>query len=510
MSQLQEFLQWSGWSAVGAAAAVATLVVTLIIWMAPRWEREIDQQLDNDFDRIRIKSELRSPFNIDQYKITLNRLNNDLDQHLGPLIGWRSLDACLLISFSYPAFFFLLGWLFGGPSRIGNLYLFDQVNVGERLAIIFICVISSVIVFFILSVYLIESKSYRARSRRVLILSGVLGLVLIIGVLLGGGPGLIAVSGSMAILIIGLYLGDGAGIGALIGAFTITLFGCFAIAGIDSLNKYPGSGAGAMAILAAAGVGGGFLFSVTNTLRETAAVSATVFIVIIILTGLAYGFSGMETHYSVALVLVFFCLLPMANATMDFISLTVTRFFLRRLEVVRGGYLGASIIVFDVVADIFAAIICLILLSIFLTNAIAISDAIFGVMGFGKIPLERIMSDTARQPWSVGFAVAAMLSTTLFPTAIHLAYAWVGIIYSMLPRSREMAALIPDQGMSWKSARGRQAVLRYLIGRRIVHFPTVALSLVTLGSVVILVFIVLRRMGFDLIYVAAWSASWRR
>lgn len=211
-----------------------------------------------------------------------------------------------------------------------------------------------------------------------------------------------------------------------------------------------------------------------------------------------------------ATLLTFYVALPMANAGIDWLSWTATRWFLRRMERIPEGWAGAALLTAEIVIDLGIAILCLIALAVFLPNVIEALNMLFESLDDAQTINWQIMVETAiRAPLSEGLLVTGMLFTTLIPTIIHLVYGVGGVLFSFTPSAKKAAELFPAEGEAWNPI-NRDDVIKTLQMQR--YWLAIALP-ITIAFVLVIVwgvFSFIGQFGLTLQSIALWSTAWSR
>ena len=114
-------------------------------------------------------------------------------------------------------------------------------------------------------------------------------------------------------------------------------------------------------------------------------------------------------------LLVFLLIIPFLNAILDFISLTVSRYFSQKIAD------GESIflIIFHLLLDLILAVILFVGLAYILYYGIELFNAL--VDKNLQIPIKEMLTDTIKEPFALKNAwITFMLLSTLIPTLLHI------------------------------------------------------------------------------------------
>jgi hypothetical protein len=145
--------------------------------------------------------------------------------------------------------------------------------------------------------------------------------------------------------------------------------------------------------------------------------------------------------------LLFLFMLPMLNALADVLSVTFTRWSLRRIV---AGRLSAAWVVVGVLVDVVFAMGCLALLLWSITWALDLWAA------YGPIPLafdwKAYRTTLCGGDWQAGTMLWLMLITTLLPTALHLAMGFAAVFAHTRQVDAEIVAHLGPALAQWQNA----------------------------------------------------------
>ncbi len=381
------FIAWQGWGMTGAAVALLIVLIWILVWLLPFPSRSLEERLADPDSRAQLRDRLGGAGAFGRYRLAIRDLNGWLDAWFGPSTSGQALERCIAIAFVYPAVLFVATLVVAGAAR-GQI---ASHEIGIFLA-------------------LTAAGGYLAhRGFRLLYRLGTNFWRFV-----GGDSDLIR-------LIARVVLGAMAVIIAFAIAFVIasTVAGAFAEAGTIVL-----------AIIAA--------FALAFTLAGVLAVAGTAaaMALLLALTVAALAFAGKFAF----LLLLFFVLLPMVNALLDWLSWIVTRFFLRRVAQVTPTWRGAGLLVLELSADLAAAIVLFLGLVVLLPNGIEIINSVLSLTGRDAFDWREVVLRANEAPLSEGLFVVGMLITTLVPTFIHITRGLAGIAAAWTPGAAEAAA----------------------------------------------------------------------
>lgn len=398
----QSFIAWQGWGMTGAAVALLILLIWILLWLLPFPGRPLEARLADPEARARLRDRLGGAAPFERYRLAIRDLNVWLDTWFGPATSGQAMERCIAIAFVYPAVLFVSTLIVSGAAR-GDI---ASHEIGIFLAVTLIASYLARRAF---------RAAYRAGTNFWRFVGGDSDLIrLIARVVLGAMAVIIAfaIAFVIASTVAGAFVEVGTIVLAIIAAFALA----FTLAGV----------------LAAAG---------------TAAAMA----LLLVLTVAALAFSGKFAF----LLLLFFVLLPMLNAALDWISWIVTRFFLRRVAQVSRSLGGAGLLILELSADLVAAIVLFLGLVVLLPNGIEAINAVLSVTGRPPFDWRGVVVRANEAPFSEGLFVIGMLLTTLLPTFIHLTRGFAGIAAAWTPGAAEAAAGLRDwsdnPGHGWAS-----------------------------------------------------------
>ena len=383
----ESFIAWQGWGMTGAAVALLIALIWILLWLLPFPSQSLDERLADTQGRARLRDRLGGTGPFGRYRLAIRDLNNWLDGWFGAPSSGQAMERCIAIAFVYPAVLFVATLIVAGAAR-------GQIAPHE---------IAIFLVITLAGGYLARrgfNAVYRAGTNFWRFVGGDSDLIrLIARVALGALAVIIAFA--IAFVIASTVAGAFAEVGTIVLAIGAAFALAFAIAGV----------------LAVAG---------------TAAAMALV----LALTVAALAFSGKFAF----LLLLFFVLLPMVNALLDWISWLVTRFFLRRVAETPGSLAGAGLLALELSADLAAAMVLFLALVVLLPNGIEAINAILSLTGRAPFDWRDVVLRANEAPFSEGLFVIGMLITTLLPTFVHLTRGFAGIAAAWTPGAAEAAA----------------------------------------------------------------------
>jgi hypothetical protein len=212
-----------------------------------------------------------------------------------------------------------------------------------------------------------------------------------------------------------------AGLGAL--AVLIAFSKAFAVA---SAAQGSASDAGTMVLA----TGGGFLLAAAFAILFAIA-GAGVFVVTLITAVAAAVFVG---QFAIMLLL-FFVMLPLTNALMDWLSWAVTRYILGFVARAPSGEGGLALVFALLFLDLTAAVLFFLVLSVVLPNSIELVNILFRVSGNAPFDWQYFAAHAVRAPWTEGLIVTGILLTSLAPTFVQWSWGLTGVLARFTPGS---------------------------------------------------------------------------
>lgn len=402
------------------ATGVALVVLVAIIWrqhfiyktiINPEIDREQHQAA---FASVRKMLEQHSWG--ERYFVLLNKLMSTVtvwigDHHAFPdsmktcstlVESWtvQSFEFCLKLAFLYPILALLLAWLFVGDGGVGGLNVLpSEAKLHHRL--LFFAGLGGVTILTIRGVYVSGWKK--------IVLLGAAILLSIIGLSYGGELSLT--------------------VGLFVSFFIVILF-------VKSPSRDVIFALPVMA-LSTALVQSTIGFTINDVLALY--VSAQVFLIVIamrekhklssfwVITFCMYFFVAFWLLSKVTIdisssMILFYVLLPLTNATIDWLSLGVTRHLLQSIRV--GSHQWFTALLWGVL-DLVIAIFFLLLIIATTISVIALANhvAVTPLINF-----ETFFTELETESWLENFWVYFLILSTLIPTTIHFMLAFTALI----------------------------------------------------------------------------------
>ncbi len=384
-------VMWQGWGVLSVLAVLTTLLATILAWLLPFPDRSLTSQLSNYEDRLALKDRLGAAPPFKSYLITVRRFNEWLLEWFGTALSGQAFERCLAIAFIFPIALLLVTLIANGVES--QRILAWQVMLFAAAFVI--------IAFVIVEAF---KNLLRLIERGWTMFGGDKGLAQTIArILLGGFAFMVAFT--MAFAIASTFSGQVSNAGSVLGAMA----GGFALA---------------FALAVAFALAGATLFSIT----------------IAVLAGAALAFASEFTF----LLFLFFILLPLTNASVDWLSWSATRYFLKQAEAAQLDALG-MLKVFGAVLGTFASgALLMILLATLLPNALEALNHAFAAANLTQFNWEALLNRAVAAPWTDGLFVTGMLMTAIVPASAHLIIGLTGVLARFTPGARTAAHSISD------------------------------------------------------------------
>lgn len=450
-------IAWQGWSMMGSATALLIVLVRILTWLLPLPEQSLNAQLNTPDTRTSLRARLGGATPLERYRGAIRDLNVWLDGWFGPSTSGQALERCIAIAFVYPVALFLLTVLING-------LVSGAVHPYEIAIFAVAAVLGTYIIRYIFrGFYKIGTSLWR---------------------FIGGDSDLIQL---IARVMLGAL--------AVIIAFAIALVIASSVAG-----SFVEPGTMVLAVIAAFALA----FVLAALLAVAGAAVAALFL--FVLTVGALAFAGQFAF----LLLLFFVLLPMVNAVLDWGSWAVTRFFLRRVAKVPDGARGGLLLLAEITADLAAAALFFLGLVVLLANGIEAINAVLAGFGRETFPWRALVNAALEEPLSHGLFVIGMLVTTLVPTFIHLTDGLAGVFAAWTPGASKVSASLIENPGEDKEIRPsvRQDAIRTLWIARLWYVPAAIVALLLFVGIVLAFSLAGQPIGKILTTVALCSSSW--
>jgi hypothetical protein len=382
---------WQGWGVLSVMAVLTALLATVLAWLLPFPERSLNAQLARFDDRMALKDRLGAAPPFRAYLVTVHRFNEWLMEWFGPAFSGQAFERCLAIAFIFPIALFLVTLVANGLTQ-------NRVSAGE--VVIFIAA-------FAVFAYVI-----------IVAFRNLLSLIRQVWKRFGGDEGL---AHTIARVLLGGF--------AVMVAFTIS----FAIA-----TTFSGQPADAGSVLGS--MAGGFALAFGFAVAFALAGAALFSVAIAILAGAALAFASQFAF----LLFLFFILLPLVNASVDWLSWGVTRFFMKIAEEAELGIPGRLTVLGAILGTFFSGAALMVVLAALLPNVLESLNVVFSFAKVQPFDWQALVRKAAAAPWTDGLFVTGMLMTAIVPASSHLVVGLAGVFARLTPGARTAAETISD------------------------------------------------------------------
>jgi hypothetical protein len=446
---------WQGWGVLSVMAVLTALLATILAWLLPFPDHSLAHQFDSYEGRMALKDRLGGAPPFRTYLITVKRLNEWLMEWFGPAFSGQAFERCLAIAFIFPITLFLLTLLANGVST-------SSVRPAE----IVLFLVAFAIITYVIAAAFRNLLSLMERAWSVF----------------GGDRELAHV---IARVLLGAF--------AVMVAFTIA----FAIASTFSGRlSDTGEVLGAMA--------GGFALAFAFAVAFALAGAALFAIAVAVLGGAVLAYASQFAF----LLFLFFMLLPLVNASVDWLSWGATRFLLKQAEDAEPNAIGKAQVAAAVVGTFVSGTILLVALAAILPNALEALNHAFALAGLPPFDWRAIVNRAVASPWTDGLFVTGMLMTAIVPASTHLVVGLTGILARYTPGARTAAESIsdhPDAGLS----PGEQGPVKLtLIFARAWYLAAAALTVCLIAAASALIYVTHAPVAQFLSHVAFCATSW--
>jgi hypothetical protein len=446
---------WQGWGVLSVMAALTALLATILAWLLPFPDRSIGSQLAAYEDRMALKDRLGAAPPFDAYTVTVRRFNAWLLEWFGPSLSAQAFERCLAIAFIFPVALLLVTLIANGITAN---------HIAPWQALLFAGAFA-IIAFVIVAAF---RNLLRAIEHGWTAFGGDSGLATTIArVLLGGFAFMVAFTISFAIA--SSFSGQVSNAGSMLGAMA----GGFALA---------------FALAVAFALAGSTLFSIT----------------IAVLAGAALAFASEFTF----LLFLFFILLPLVNASIDWLSWGVTRFLLKQAETAEPDIVGGLTVAGVIAATFLSGAALMAALTALLPNALELMNVAFASANLSRFNWEALGQKAVNAPWTDGLFVTGMLMTALVPAAAHLTIGLTGVLARFTPGAKTAAHSISDHPEVALSPKEQVPVKIALLVSRMWYVVAACVTIGVIAGAGALIHVTHAPVAHFLADVAQCSTSW--
>jgi hypothetical protein len=450
-----ELISWQGWGVTGSIAALLILLATILLWLLPFPTGSVQAQLANAEDRADLSGRLGASPVFTRYRTAIKRFRAWLAEWFGAAWSVQAFERCVAIAFVFPVALFLLASVLYG-------YKNGRVGIGELLLFLFgVVVVSAVTRALFRLVYWFAQRNWRK---------------------IGGDPELADI---IARILLGAF--------AVVFAFAIAFAVASSVAG-----AFSDIGTVAFAIL------GGFAFAFAFAVAFAIAGVWAFAIALLLVTGVALTMAKQFAFF----LLLFFVILPVLNAVMDWVSWAVTRYLLVPIERAPDGPVGLVMVLLLIAINLAAAVLFVVLLAAMIPIGLELADLLLSVFGRETFDWRTLAARTARSPWDEGLFVTGMLLTPLVPWAAHVTLGLASVLAPLTPGARRAAEEIPADGAAPPDEAAQRRVATLVHRSRLWYIPAVALVTAMLGGIWAALYVTAAPVAGFLHHLALCATAW--
>jgi hypothetical protein len=446
---------WQGWGVLSVMAVLTALLATVLGWLLPFPDRSLSLQLSRYDDRMALKERLGSVPPFQAYLVTVHRFNEWLMEWFGPAFSVQAFERCLAIAFIFPIALFLVTLIANGVNG-GKVKAYEVLLFAIAFAII---------------AYVIAA-AFR----------NLLALIQQAWKTFGGDEGL---AHTIARILLGGF--------AVMVAFTIS----FAIA-----TTFSGEVANAGSVLGS--MAGGFALAFAFAVSFALAGAALFAVAMVILTGAALAFASQFAF----LLFLFFILLPAVNASVDWLSWGITRFFLRLAEKAGHDMPGQLKVIGAILGTFISGAVLMVLLTALLPSVLEGLNVLFAFVHLPPFDWQAMVSTAVAAPWTDGLFVTGMLMTAIVPASAHLVIGLAGMLARLTPGARTAADTISDHPEAPLSPKEQAPVKLAIIFSRIWYLAGGAITAGLIAAASAVIYVTHAPVALFLSNVAHCATSW--
>lgn len=446
---------WQGWGVLSVMAALTALLATILAWLLPFPDRSIARQLSNYDDRMAIRARLGAAPILDTYFLMQRRFSDWLMEWFGQPFSGQAFERNLAIAFIFPIGLFLVTLLTNGLTS-------------GRVAPVEVAVFAAA---FLIVAYVISAA-----------FSNLLRLVERLWQTFGGDKDLAT---TISKVLLGAF--------AVMVAFTIA----FSIA-----STFSGDFANAGTVLGA--MAGGFALAFAFAVAFALAGAALFAVVVAIIGGAALAFAS-EFAF---LLFLFFIIIPVVNASVDWLSWGITRILMNRARNLEADAIGIASLVALTLATFAVGAVLMVGLAALLPNAIEALNAAFAAGGLATFNWRDIMARAVKAPWTDGLFVTGMMLTTIVPAAVHFITGFAGAFARFSPATRTAADMLSEHPEVAPAPSDVGPVKLTLILARVWYIIAIAVTIALIAGVAALISQTHASVADFLARIALCSTSW--
>ncbi len=446
---------WQGWGVLSVMALLTALLAILLAWLLPFPDRSLDLQLTRFKDRIALRNRLGGAPAFHTYLQTVQRFSEWLAEWFGTAFSVQAFERCVAIAFLFPIALFVINLAANGLTK-------DRISF---LQLAMFILVFAVFCYVILAAF---------RNLLAIIRHGWTRF---------GGDSDLAQMISRVLL----------GAFAIMVAFTIA----FAIAA-----TFSGQVSNASSVLGS--MAGGFALAFALAIAFALAGAVLFSVAIAILAGVALAFASDFT----LLLFLFFVLLPVVNASVDWLSWGTTRFLLEQTEGAQPDLNGGLRVAGAGLGTFASGAALMVLLAALLPNALELLNTLFGLAKLPPFNWQAMAQRAVDAPWTDGLFVTGMLMTPLVPASSHLIIGLTGVLSRFTPGGRAAAEPVSDHPEVGLSAAELPPFKRAIIISRVWYLAAAAITIGVIALANLIVSLTHAPVAKFLFGVAQCSTVW--
>jgi hypothetical protein len=419
-----ELISWQGWGVTGSIAALLILLTTILLWLLPFPVASVRAQLADPAAGAELAARLGGASLFERYRLAVRQFQAWLNTWFGPAWSVQSFERCVAIAFVFPVALFLLASLLYG-------YKNGQLGTAE-LVIFFVAVLalSLTVRWLFRAIYWSAQQAWGR---------------------IGGDNELAEI---VARVLLGAF--------AVVFAFAIAFAVASSVAG-----AFSDFGTVAFAIL------GGFAFALAFAVAFAIAGAWAFGIAVVLVAGIALTMAKQFAFF----LLLFFVILPVLNALMDWGSWAVTRYLLGPMERAPDGFIGVMMVLVLIVAEIAAALFFVVALAAVIPIGLEAVDHLLSVFGRETFDWRALAARTVRAPWDEGLFVTGMLLTPLAPCIANITLGLAAIFMPLTPGASRAVGEIAETPEIPPEAEEAQQIAKTVHWSRLWYVPALLIVL---------------------------------
>ncbi len=439
----------------GSIAALLILLTTILLWLLPFPAASVRAQLADPVAGEHLAARLGGVSLFERYRLAMGEFQDWLNKWFGPAWSIQSFERCVAIAFVFPVALFLLASLLYG-------YKSDKLTTPE-LVMFFVAAFALIL----LVRWLFRTVFWSAQQAWARI---------------GGDAELAEI---VARILLGAF--------AVVFAFAIAFAVASSVAG-----AFADLGTVAFAIL------GGFAFALAFAVAFAIAGAWAFAIAVVLVAGIALTMAKQFAFF----LLLFFVILPVLNALMDWGSWAVTRYLLGPMERAPDGALGVVMVLVLIVVDIAAALFFVVALAALIPIGLELVDHLLSVFGRETFDWRALAARTVRAPWDEGLFVTGMLLTPLAPSIANITLGLAAVFMPLTPGASQAVGEIAETPEAASDEAEAQHIIKTVRLSRVWYIPAILIVLGIFGGLSAALYATATPVGPFLHALALCATAW--